>query len=109
MPTNTALSPTKKSQSQPVNSVVEKRFQHLEIALQHMGGTVIATTEAVERLAERMDALAVQVQQQNKQIENLNREVQTIKTSQQQSRADINQIKRILKNLFKANKKHNQS
>ena len=108
MPTNTAPYPTKKSQSQQENSVVEKRFHHLETALKHMGGTVIATTEVVERMAERMDALAAQVQQQNQQIETLNRAVQSIKTSQQQSRADLNQLKRILKNLFKANKKNNQ-
>ena len=105
MPTNTAPYPAQKSQSKQGVSAVEKRFQHLEIALKNIGGTVIATTEAVDCIAERMDALAIQVQEQNQKIETLNQAVQNIKISQQQSRADLNQLKRIFKNLFKANKK----
>lgn len=61
--------------------------QNYELALivQQVGEAVLASTETVDRLSERMDALADQVQQQGYQIFALSDSVQTLAQVQEES------------------------
>lgn len=51
---------------------------HLEPVVLQIGEAVLATTEAIDRLAVQVDALAAQVQQQGYQIFALSDAVQTL-------------------------------
>jgi len=49
--------------------VKEARLERLESIVQQIGEAVLATTETIDRLAERMDDLVTQVQQQSQQTQ----------------------------------------
>lgn len=80
-------------------------LHHLEIIVGQIAEAVIATTETVERLAERVDTLATQVQtqgqQQSYQIFALSEALQTLVDSQNESKQQIAQLTEILQDFVK--------
>jgi len=48
---------------------VENRLERLEAIAAQIGEAVLATTETIERLADRVNALTIQVQQQGHQVQ----------------------------------------
>ncbi|WP_013322001.1 hypothetical protein [Gloeothece verrucosa] len=80
-------------------------LQQLEIIVKKIGEAVLATTETVERLAEKLDALAAQVQnqsqQQSYQIFALTEALQTLVDSQAQSKEQLDQLTEVLRIFVK--------
>ncbi|MBW4512677.1 MAG: hypothetical protein KME64_40225 [Scytonematopsis contorta HA4267-MV1] len=52
-----------------VSAGVEVKINRLESIVEQIGEAVLATTETIERLADRVDTLSVQVEEQGKQIQ----------------------------------------
>ena len=78
--------------------------QNYELAaiVQHVGEAVLASTETVDRLSERMDALAHQVQQQGYQIFALSDSVQTLAQVQEESLKRLDRLTIALERLVAA-------
>ncbi|ACK68717.1 conserved hypothetical protein [Gloeothece citriformis PCC 7424] len=76
-------------------------LQHLEMIVEKIGEAVIATTVSVERLAEKVDALAIQVQnqgqQQSYQIFALTEALQTLVDSQYVSKEQLDKLTETLR------------
>jgi len=70
--------------------------------VQQMGEAVLATTETVDRLAERMDGLANQVQQQGYQLFALSDAVQSIADTQAESFQRLDRLTNALERLVAA-------
>lgn len=64
----------------------------LEMIVQQMGEAVLAATETIDRMAERIDTLAAQVQQQGYQIFALSDAVQTLAETQESSLEQVNRL-----------------
>jgi ABC-type transporter Mla subunit MlaD len=64
----------------------------LEFVVQQMGETILASIESIERLAERLDALSTQVQQQGYEIFALSDAVQTLSLNQDDTLARLTQL-----------------
>lgn len=64
----------------------------LEPIVKQIGEAVLATTETIDRLSERMDALVVQVQQQGYQIFALSDAVQTLAENHDASMEQLAQL-----------------
>jgi ABC-type transporter Mla subunit MlaD len=78
---------------------VEVTSEQLEVVVQQIGEAVLATTETIERMANRVDVLTTQVQQQGYQIFALSDAVQTLVENQEQSIATLNQLTGVLQQL----------
>ena len=52
-----------------VSAGVEVKINRLESIVEQIGEAVLATTETIERLAERVDTISVQVEKQGKQVQ----------------------------------------
>jgi chromosome segregation ATPase len=52
-----------------VSAGVEVKINRLESIVEQIGEAVLATTETIERLAERVDTISVQVEEQGKQLQ----------------------------------------
>jgi chromosome segregation ATPase len=52
-----------------VSAGVEVKINRLESIVEQIGEAVLATTETIERLAERVDTISVQVEEQGKQVQ----------------------------------------
>ncbi|MEM6424217.1 MAG: hypothetical protein AAGF66_15240 [Cyanobacteria bacterium P01_H01_bin.119] len=63
---------------------------------------VLASSETVEQLATRVDAIAVQMQQQSYQIFALSEAVQTLVENQDKSLQDVNHLSQTLQRLAAA-------
>jgi methyl-accepting chemotaxis protein len=97
------------SNSAPVKKkllAVEARFERLESIVGQIGEAVLATTETIERLADRVDALTVQmqhqghqVQQQSYQVFALGDAVQTLAEAQNESLEQLGQLTQTLQHL----------
>ncbi len=97
------------SNSAPVKKkllAVEARFERLESIVGQIGEAVLATTETINRLADRVDALTVQmqhqghqVQQQSYQVFALGDAVQTIAEAQHESLEQLGQLTQTLHQL----------
>lgn len=74
----------------------------LEPIVQNVGEAVLATTETVERLAERIDALVNQVQQQGYQIFALSDALETLTEAHQQSIQRLDRLTDVLQQLVDA-------
>ncbi|MFM7450624.1 MAG: hypothetical protein ACKO24_18740 [Leptolyngbyaceae cyanobacterium] len=74
----------------------------LEPIVQNVGAAVLATTETVERLAERIDALVNQVQQQGYQIFALSDALETLTEAHQQSIQRLDRLTDVLQQLVDA-------
>lgn len=82
------------------------QIEQVELIIQHMGEAVIATTDTVESLAQKMNAISEiveqqehQIQQQGYQIFALTEAIQTLVDSQAESREQLNQLTDIIKTL----------
>ncbi|MBW4521630.1 MAG: hypothetical protein KME16_18270 [Scytolyngbya sp. HA4215-MV1] len=78
---------------------MEVTSEQLEVVVQQIGEAVLATTETIERMANRVDVLTTQVQQQGYQIFALSDAVQTLVENQEQSIATLNQLTGVLQQL----------
>lgn len=78
---------------------MEEQFDRLEVVVQHLGETVLATTESIESLAERVDDLANQVQQQSYQIFALGDALQTLAENQDYTLARLTQLTETLQRV----------
>lgn len=67
--------------------------------MQQMGEAVIATSETVDRLSERMDAIANQVQQQGYQIFALSDAIQTMVEVHEESMKRMDRLTEVLDRL----------
>jgi ABC-type transporter Mla subunit MlaD len=81
---------------------VEVKLTSLESIVQQMGEAVLATTETIDRLATRVDALANQVQQQGYQIFALSDTVQTLAENQDSALERLGQLTEALQRLVTA-------
>ena len=78
---------------------VEARINRLESIVGEIGEAVLATTETIERLTDRVDALTIQVQQQGYQIFAVTDAVQTLTETQCDSLERITQLTEALQRL----------
>lgn len=74
----------------------------LEPIVQQIGEAVLASIETVDRLSERMDALALQVQQQGYQIFALSDAVQTLVEAQNGAFQRLDRLTDVLEQLVTA-------
>lgn len=74
----------------------------LELVVQQIGEAVLATIETVDRLSQRMDSLADQVQQQGYQIFALTDAVQTLTEAQNESLKRLDRLTDVLERLVTA-------
>lgn len=81
---------------------VQSRLDSLEVIVQQIGEAVLATTETVERLSERMDLLVDQVKQQGYQNFALGDAVQTAIEGQQESLKRLDRVADSLERLVRA-------
>jgi ABC-type transporter Mla subunit MlaD len=80
---------------------VQDRLDSLESIVQQIGEAVLATTETIDRLSDRMDALVNQVQQQGYQNFALTDAVQTITEVQQESLKRLDKVSDALERLVR--------
>lgn len=78
---------------------MEVKTEQLEVVVQQIGEAVLATTETIERMANRVDVLTTQVQQQGYQIFALSDAVQTLVENQEQSLQTLNHLTSVLQQL----------
>lgn len=81
---------------------VQNRLESLELIVQQIGEAVLATTETVDRLSDRIDALVNQVQQQGYQNFALSDAVQTVTEAQQESLKRLDRVSDALERLVRA-------
>jgi ABC-type transporter Mla subunit MlaD len=81
---------------------VEVKLNRLESIVQQIGEAVLVTTETVDHLAQRVDALAHQVQQQGYQIFALSDAVQTLAENQDNALERLGQLTETLQHLVAA-------
>lgn len=74
----------------------------LEAVLLQIGEAVLATTETVDRLADRMDLLVTQVQQQGYQLFALSDAVQSLAATQDESLKRLDRLTDVLERLATA-------
>lgn len=105
---------TGKAQSNPtpVNKEalgVEARISRLEAIVGQIGEAVLATTETIDRLADRVDTLVIQVQHQGHQVQQqgyqlfaLSDAVQTLAETQTEALDQLGQLTETLQHLASA-------
>jgi ABC-type transporter Mla subunit MlaD len=79
---------------------VEVKSNRLETIVEQIGEAVLATTETIERLSNRVDALTTQVQQQGYQIFALSDAIQTLAENQDNSLEQLAQLTEALQSLI---------
>jgi chromosome segregation ATPase len=89
-----------------VSAGVEVKINRLESIVEQIGEAVLATTETIERLADRVDTLSVQVEEQGKQIQQQGYQilalcdaVQTLADTQDDSLQKLSQLTNTLDRL----------
>ncbi|NET32152.1 MAG: hypothetical protein F6K19_09125 [Cyanothece sp. SIO1E1] len=78
------------------------KVNSLESIVQQIGEAVLATTETVERLSERVDSLANQVQQQGYQIFALSDAIQTLGENHDDVLENLMQMTEYLRRLVES-------
>ncbi len=78
---------------------MEVQQDQLVMLVQQIGEAVLASTDTVDRLSERMDSLANQVQQQGYQIFALSDAVQTLAEVQEESLKRLDRLTDVLERL----------
>ncbi len=81
---------------------VQTRLEAMEGLIQQIGEAVLATTETIERLSERMDSLVEQVQQQGYQNFALGDAVQTLTETHGESIQRLDRVAEALERLVRA-------
>ncbi|MFM6199711.1 MAG: hypothetical protein ACKPE1_11325 [Dolichospermum sp.] len=82
---------------------VETKVSRLESIVEQIGDAVLSTTETIERLAQRVDSLTVQLEIQGKQVEQQSYQifalcdaVQTLVDSHRESTREITRLSQTL-------------
>ncbi|MBD2132269.1 MAG: hypothetical protein ACKO9I_09455 [Sphaerospermopsis kisseleviana] len=82
------------------------RLESLESIVEQIGEAVLSTTNTIERLAQRVDALIVQVESQGKQLQQQGYQifalcdaVQSLAETQKDSLQEINQLTKSVDNI----------
>lgn len=90
-------------------SGAEAKITHLESIVEQIGEAVLATTNTIEHFANRVDALAVQVQEQGNQIKQQSYQIlaltdtmETLVTSQQDSLDQLVHLTKALQRILGA-------
>lgn len=78
---------------------MEGQYEELAMVVQQVAEAVLASTDTVDRLAERMDTLVEQVQQQGYQIFALSDAVQAIAEVQEESLKRMDRLTDVLERL----------
>ncbi|MGQ4648247.1 hypothetical protein [Lyngbya aestuarii] len=88
---------------------MEARISRLESIVGQIGDAVLATTETIDRLADRVDHLVIQVQHQGQQVQQqgyqlfaLSDAVQTLAETQSHSIEQLGQLNQTLQRLAAA-------
>lgn len=81
---------------------MEVKISRLESIVEQLAETTIDTSETIEGLTHRIDALASQVQQQGCQILALSKALQTLAENQEQSMQQLTQVTETLQRLMAA-------
>lgn len=81
---------------------MSRELEQLDGIVQQIGEAVLATTDTVDRLSERVDALATQVQQQGYQIFALSDVVQTLAEAQDESIKRLDRLADLLERFVVA-------
>lgn len=81
---------------------VDVQHSQLESIVVQIGEAVLATTETMDRLSDRVDSLANQVQQQGYQIFALSDAVQTLAEAQEESLKRLDRLTIALERLVEA-------
>ncbi len=88
---------------------VENRISRLELIVGQIGEAVLATTETIDRLADRVDNFVIQVQNQGQQVQQqgyqlfaLSDAVQTLAETQNESLKQLDQVTQTLQQLATA-------
>lgn len=94
---------------------MEARISRLESIVGQMGDAVLATTETIDRLADRVDALVIQVQHQGQQVQQqgyqlfaLSDAVQTLAETQNDTLEQLGELTKTLQRLATAIESKNQ-
>ncbi|MGI2906497.1 hypothetical protein [Tolypothrix sp. VBCCA 56010] len=90
-----------------VSAGVEVKINRLESIVEQIGEAVLATTETIERFAERVDTISVQVEEQGKQVQQQGYQilalcdaVQTLAESQDDTLQRLNHLTHTLDRLM---------
>lgn len=78
---------------------VESQPDRMESLVQQLGETVLMTTETIESLADRVDDLSNQVQQQGYQLFALSDAVQTLSANQDDTLDRLNRLTETLQRI----------
>jgi len=78
---------------------VESQPDRIESLVQQLGETVLMTTETIESLADRVDDLSNQVQQQGYQLFALSDAVQTLSANQDDTLDRLNRLTETLQRI----------
>jgi chromosome segregation ATPase len=78
---------------------VDERLDRLEKIVVQIGESIIATTETVDRMSDRIDMLSTQVQQQGYQIFALSDAIQTLAENQDAALIRIDALTETLQRL----------
>jgi FtsZ-binding cell division protein ZapB len=85
---------------------VTDQYDRLEWVVQQMGETVLAATITIEHLAERLDHLSTEVQQQGYEIFALSDAVQTLTQNQDDSLLRLAQLTETLQGIVSSLEKN---
>jgi hypothetical protein len=78
-----------------MKNMTDNEIQRLEAVVLQIGEAVLATTETVERLVERIDAIAIQVESQGQQVQQQTYQIFTLSET----------LQALINNQVTANKK----
>ncbi|KAM3105282.1 MULTISPECIES: hypothetical protein [unclassified Phormidesmis] len=78
---------------------MESQPNRMEFIVQQLGETVLMTTETIESLAERVDDLSNQVEQQGYQLFALSDAVQTLSVNQDDTLDRLNRLTETLQRI----------
>jgi methyl-accepting chemotaxis protein len=78
-----------------MKNMTDNEIQRLEAVVLQIGEAVLATTETVERLVERVDAIAIQVENQGQQVQQQTYQIFTLSET----------LQALINNQVTANKK----
>ncbi len=88
------------------SKIMTDQTEQIEIIIQNMGEAIIATTNTVETLAEKLNDISDKIQQQENQIQQqgyqifaLTEAIQTLVDSQSQSQDQLTQLTDLLQTL----------
>jgi chromosome segregation ATPase len=99
-----------------ITAGIEVKINRLESIVEQIGEAVLSTTETIERLADRLDTLSLQVEAQGKQVQQQGYQifalcdaVQSLADSQADSLERLNQLTQTLDGMISLFQEPNES